>query len=568
MSADFDLVIRGGSIADGGGGEIFTADVAVSDGRIAAIGVISGAGAEEIDASDLLVTPGFVDVHTHYDGQVSWENRLSPSSDHGVTTVVTGNCGVGFAPCRPADREGLVALMAGVEDIPEVVMTEGLAWNWESFPEYLDAVAARPHDVDIAAMVPHSALRVYAMGERAVWREAATPADVARMAELVREAMASGAIGVGTSRAIQQRSVHGEPIPTVGAAEEELLGIMQPIAEAGGVFQLLSDFEQYRDVEGEFAMMRRLVERTGVPMSFTLNQRHSHPEGWRQLLALLAEANAAGLPMLGQVLGRPTGLLLGHELSTTPFDTSPTYAALKALPLSDKLSHLRREDVRSAVIAEASADPGRSLEQMFELDTSVDYEPVLSESIAAKAARAGKMPYAYAYDLLLEEGGRKIIFDPAQNYADGSLSAPYEMMCDPNTILGLGDGGAHYGLICDASFPTTMLTYWVRDRVRGPRLPLEAVVKKLTSDTATAVGLRDRGRLAAGYKADLNLIDHSALTLEKPSVVYDLPAGGRRIVQKARGYRATIVSGKVTYRDGVETGALPGQVVRGPRHMG
>jgi N-acyl-D-aspartate/D-glutamate deacylase len=563
--AAYDLVIRNGMVADGSGAPLFQADIAVTAGRISVVGKVAAVGAEELDARGMLVTPGFIDIHTHYDGQVTWEDRLSPSSGHGVTTVVTGNCGVGFAPCRPGDRDDLVELMAGVEDIPEVVMAEGLPWNWESFPGYLDAVAARPHDVDIAAMIPHSALRVYAMGQRAIDREAATPDDIARMAGVVREAMAAGAIGLGTSRAIQQKSVRGEPIPTVGAAESELAGILAPVGEAGGVFQALSDFDTFKDVEGEFAMFRRLVCGAGVPMSFTLNQKHHDPDGWRQLLALTEQANEDGLPIKAQVLGRPTGLLLGFELTMSPFDRCPSYRALAELSFDDKIVALRRPEVRAAIISEAQAEPGRSLQGMFELDDTVDYEPVPEANVEVRASQMGLDPYTYVYDLLLEEAGHKILFAPAQNFASGSLDPSYEMMVHRDTLLGLGDGGAHCGLICDASWPTTMISYWTRERTRGPRLELPEVVRMMTSTNADAVGLRDRGRIAPGYKADINVIDYDNLRLQRPEAVYDLPSGGRRLFQRADGYAATIVSGIVTYRGGDATGGLPGQVVRGPQ---
>ncbi|MBV9996637.1 MAG: amidohydrolase family protein [Caulobacteraceae bacterium] len=563
MTSEFDLVIRAGAVADGSGGQIFEADVAVNDGKIAAVGPrLAGRGAEELDARGLLVTPGFVDVHTHYDGQVTWESRMAPSSDHGVTTIVTGNCGVGFAPCRPEDHENLVALMAGVEDIPEIVMAEGLPWTWESFPDYLAAVDARPHDVDVAAMLPHSALRLYVMGERAVRREPATPADIAQMAELAASAMAAGAIGFGTSRAIQQRSIRGEPIPTVGAAEDELLGVLRSVASAGGVFQALSDFEQYKNVEGEFAMFRRLVREAGCPMSFTLHQKHNDPEGWRRLLALTEEANQDGLPIRAQVLPRPTGLLHGFELSMTPFSRCPTYAAVNRLPFEAKLAELRKPSVRAAILDEVEADRRPWWNQRFELADPPDYEPDPSESLAARAAREGTTPAALAYEILLKDGGRRLIFEPAQEYAYGSLAASYEMMRHPDTIIGLGDGGAHVGIVCDASYPTTMLAHWTRDRSRGPKLELGEAVRKLSAQTATAVGLRDRGRIAPGLKADLNVIDYDRLRMGAPRVVYDLPAGGRRLVQKASGYRATIVAGAITYREGAAAGPLPGKLVR------
>ncbi|MET0577342.1 MAG: amidohydrolase family protein [Ilumatobacteraceae bacterium] len=564
MASEHDLVIRRGTIVDGTGAEPFEADVALAGGRIVAVGADLTRGREEIDAAGMLVTPGFVDIHTHYDGQVIWEDRLTPSSDHGVTTIVTGNCGVGFAPCRPEDHDELIELMAGVEDIPEVVMTEGLSWAWESFPEYLDAVDSRPHDLDIAAMLPHSALRVYVMGARAVNREPATPDDIAQMAALTKEAIEAGAVGFGTSRALQQRSSKGEPIPTVRAAEDELRAILGAMAECGsGVFQLLSDFFQFDDVDGEFAMLRRIVEQTGRPMSFTLNQKHSMPDGWRRLLELTTEAAADGVPIKAQVLGRPTGLMLGHDLTVSPFAKSATYAELSTLPLGERVEEMRHTDVRARILDELDAEPSSSWDQRYLLEDPPNYEPEPSASFAAQAARAGTTPQAVAYDALLEDGGRRLILQPFQNYAAGSLDACYEMLQHPSTVLGLGDGGAHCGLVCDASYPTTMLAYWTRDRTRGPRLSVPDVVQSLTSSTASTVGLRDRGVVAPGYRADINVIDYDRLQARLPQVVRDLPAGGRRIVQKANGYVATVVAGTVTARDGESTGALPGRLVRG-----
>ncbi len=565
MGRPYDLVIRNGCIADGTGSEVFSADIAIVDGTIAAVGPGLPPGRSEFDAAGLLVTPGFVDVHTHYDGQVTWESRMTPSSDHGVTTVVTGNCGVGFAPCRPADHDELVDLMAGVEDIPEVVMTEGLDWTWVSFAEYLDRVDAQAHDVDVAALVPHSALRVFVMGDRAVRRETATPADVAEMARLTREALAAGAIGFGTSRAIQQRSAHGEPIPTVRAAEDELRGILDAMAEVGtGVFQALSDFELYESVDAEFGMFRRLVTETGRPMSFTLNQRPDYPEGWHDLLGRTERATSDGLPIKGQVLGRPAGILLGHDLTRSPFSVCPTFAALGGLPLGQKIAQLRRPDVRENILAESIALEQRRWETVFELTDPPDYEPdPSSSSIAARATSAGVTPAEFAYDLLLQDDGQRLFLHATQNYLEGSLRACHEMLSSPSTILGLGDGGAHLGLICDASWPTTMLAHWSRDRSRGPKLELVSVVKAMTSEAADAVGLRDRGRIAPGYKADVNVIDYGRVRLRAPYVVHDLPAGGRRILQQADGYVATFVSGTMTHRDGQPTGNFPGRVVRG-----
>jgi len=573
MAHDYDLVIRGGTVVDGSGGAPFEADVAVVGGRIAAVGAGLARGTEEISAKGHIVTPGFVDIHTHYDGQVTWERRLSPSSDHGVTTVVTGNCGVGFAPCRAEDHDELIALMAGVEDIPEVVMADGLPWTWESFPDYLAAVDSQPHDADIGALLPHSALRVYVMGQRAVNREPATKADRDRMAELTCEAMQAGALGFGTSRAIQQKSIRGQPIPTVGAAEDELRAILMAMASTGrGVFQALSDFEQFRSVDAEFAMFRRLVGESGRPMSFTLNQKHSDPDGWRRLLELTHEANADGLTIRGQVLGRPTGLLLGHELTLNPFVHCPSYEALAKMPLDRRIAELRKPQMRAALLGELAqtdhmkrTQSVRDWTRMFELSNPPNYEPTPEESVATKALARGVSPAELAYDLLLEDGGRRVMLLTAQNYAGYSLEDSLDMMRGPHTILGLGDGGAHCGLVCDASYPTTMLAYWTRDRVRGDRLPMPEVVKKLSADTAGAVGLNDRGHVARGFRADLNVIDYDGLQLHAPEAIYDMPTGGRRIVQRAQGYVATIVDGQTTYRDGKATGALPGRIVPGPQ---
>ena len=385
-----DLVIRGGTIADGTGAALFDADVAVHHGKIVDVGRDLPAGIEELDARGKLVTPGFVDVHTHYDGQVTWESRMTPSSEHGVTTIVTGNCGVGFAPCRIDDHDRLIALMAGVEDIPEVVMTEGLPWNWESFPEYLDAVESRPHDIDIAAMLPHSALRVYVMGERAIAREEATPDDIARMSELTTQAIQAGALGFGTSRALQQRSITGEPIPSVRAAEAELLGILQGMGNAGGgVFQLLSDFFEFTDIDGEFEMIRRLVAETRLPTSFTVNQKHNKPDGWRRLLDLTEQASREGLPIKAQVLGRPTGLLLGHDLTANPFSGCPSYAAIATLPLAAKVTELRRTELRQRLLDEAANGPIGAWQYRFELGDPPCYEPRREDSIAARASQLG-----------------------------------------------------------------------------------------------------------------------------------------------------------------------------------
>jgi len=565
MSRIFDLVVRGGTVIDGMGGDAFSADIAVKGGRIAAVGQIRETGAIEIDAAGLLVTPGFIDIHTHYDGQATWSDRLTPSSLHGVTTVVMGNCGVGFAPCRAEDRNCLVDLMAGVEDVPEAVMAEGLRWDWESFPQYLDAVARRRHDVEIAAMVPHAALRVYVMGARALAREPATPADVDDMAVLLREAMAAGAIGLGTSRALQHRGRSGATIPSAAADEAELLGLLQVVAEARGIFQINSNMGEAAQAERDFQILRRLCSATGVPISYSLFQKHRDPEGWRAALRLSEQACADGLPIRAQVLGRPTGVLLGHRLSMTPFDDCSTYAAIATWPVNEKLSALRQPAIREAIVLEAGATEQARYHHMFEVADDIDYEPCPEASLAAIAAGRGVPPAEIAYDILIEGNGDGILLEAIQNYAGGSLDACYDMMKSPHVLLGLADGGAHYGLICDASYPTTMLAHWTRDRPRGPTFDLPGMVRRLTSANAEAVRLRDRGRIAYGYRADLNIIDYDRLRLRRPEILFDLPAGGRRIGQQADGYVATVVGGRVTYKDGEPSGALPGRLVRGPQ---
>lgn len=568
MTAQFDLVIRGGTVVDGSGAAAVTADVAIRDGRIAEVGRVSGAGREEIAADGLLVTPGFVDIHTHYDGQATWDSRLAPSSWHGVTTAVMGNCGVGFAPCRPADQDRLIRLMEGVEDIPGVVLTEGLRWNWESFPQFLDALEERPHDIDFAAQLPHGALRVYVMGERGANREAATPEDIAAMADLARQAMDAGALGFTTSRTLNHQTSDGKPTPTLTAAAEELLGIAMGLKAANkGVLQFVTDF---KDGKLEFAMLRRLVAESGRPLSVSLAQPESSPDGWKKLLGWIGEAADAGLPMRAQVAGRPVGIMLGLDATLNPFVAHPSFKALTDLPLAEKVARMRDPELRAKLLAEAP-DPShpfmeavlQNFEKTFLLGDPPNYEQDPSQSLGAQARALGMKPEELAYDLLLEDDGRAMLYFPFLNYADNSLEPSLAMMKHPNSILGLGDGGAHLGTICDASFSTHMLTHWTRDRTRGERLSIPEVVQWHTRDTASAVGLNDRGLLMPGYKADVNVIDYDRLRLKPPRMVHDLPAGGRRLMQEAEGYRYAVVSGQVTYADGQATDALPGRLVRG-----
>jgi len=568
MERAWDLVIRGGSLVDGAGGAPFEADVAIKDGRIAEVGKVRGAGVEEIDAKGLLVTPGFVDIHTHYDGQATWDQRMQPSSWHGVTTVVMGNCGVGFAPCRPADHDRLVRLMEGVEDIPFPVLSEGLPWNWESFPDYLDSLAGRSFDVDIGAQLPHAALRVYVMGERGANREDATEADIAAMAAIAKGAVEAGALGFSTSRTLNHRTSDGQPTPTLTASEEELTGIALGLKAAGrGVLQFVSDFA---DPEAEFAMLRRIVERSGRPLSFSLVQNPREPRQWRTLLARLEEAAAAGLPMRAQVCGRPVGILFGLELTLNPFTHYPSYREIAGLPLAERAARLADPAFRARLLAEGNegspafaANMTQNWKIMFLMGETPDYEQTPDRTVAALAAARGVSPEELALDHMLTHGGRGMLYLPFLNYADGSLDPSFAMLTDRNTVPGLSDGGAHVGMICDGSFPTSNLTHWTRDRTRGERLSLEAMVRMQTHDTAAALGLYDRGLIAPSYRADLNVIDYGRLSLKAPAVAYDLPAGGRRLVQRAEGYVATLVAGQVTYRDGEPTGALPGRLLRG-----
>jgi N-acyl-D-aspartate/D-glutamate deacylase len=571
MAHAFDLVIRNGTMVDGRGGEPVEADVAVTDGKIAAVGRVSGAGREEIDARGLLVTPGFVDLHTHYDGQAIWSERLSPSSSHGVTTVVAGNCGVGFAPCRPADHGLLVRVMEGVEDIPEIVMTEGLAWDWETFPQYLDAVDRRSRDIDIATQLPHSALRVYVMGERGAAREPATAEDRARMQAIAVEAIEAGALGFATSRLFIHRTRDGDPIPSYEAAESELQSIADALKSLDrGVLQFVlgSPSSPFAD---ELAMVSRVAKSSGRPASFSLAQDPAHPEGWRKALAQVAALNAEGCRIRAQVFPRPIGLLVGHDLSVNPFSLCPSYQPLAKMPLSARMIELRRPELRARLLVEDAMNPlsplamlGRSFDRMFPVSDPPNYEPRLEDSIASQAARLGLTPRELAYDLLLEEDGRAMLYVALANYANGSLEAVYEMLNDSNTVLGLGDGGAHYGMISDASYPTYLLSHWTRDRA-GRKISVAKAVRALAQETAATVGLQDRGILAPGYKADINVIDYDRLTVRKPRVATDLPAGGRRLLQDAEGFAATIVSGVPVMREGKPTGALPGKLVRGAK---
>ena len=562
------LVIRNGTIVDGSGGDSYEADLAVSEGKIAAIGDNIPKGAEEIDARGRLVTPGFVDVHTHYDAQVTWSDRLSPSSWNGATTVLFGNCGVGFAPCREDQHDMLINLMEGVEDIPEVVLNEGLPWNWHSFPDFLDAVAARSYDVDVAAQVPHAALRVYVMGQRGADREPATERDRQRMAELTVEGLHAGALGFSTSRTLNHRSADGKHIPTLRAEEAELTAIAHGMREAGtGWMQIVSDFE---DQDDEIRLFRRLAKESGRPVTISLLQSDTRPGGWRELMTQIDEANAEGLRITAQVRSRPTSVLLGLELSQNPFMGRPSYKRIAHLPFPERLAQLRQPEFRARILAEAFEGSRRAKrverwDRMYPLGDPPDYEPTAESSIAARAAREGRSPEEVVYDLLTEGDGKGILYLPVTNYAGGNLDVVREMIAAPNSLLGLGDGGAHVGIMCDATATSYTLTHWTRDRGRGALFPVSWAIRRLSADNAAAIGLNDRGLLRAGMKADINILDYDRLRLRRPEIVYDLPAGGKRLIQRTDGFDATIVSGAVVYRHGEATGALPGRLIRGTR---
>jgi len=563
-----DLVIRGGTLVDGTGAPPAEADVAIEGGRITEIGRVAARGREEIDARGRIVSPGFVDIHTHYDGQAVWDSHLAPSAWHGVTTAVMGNCGVGFAPCRAADREKLIELMEGVEDIPGPILHEGLDWRWETFPEYLDALDAKPRDIDICALLPHGALRVHVMGERGLALENANQGDIARMRVLTAEAVRAGAFGVSTSRTISHRTLKGDPTPTLRAQEEELRGLALGLRDGGGgLLELVSDWNT-PDPTTEFAIVRRVVEATGQPVLFSLTARHDRTTAWHELLAMSDAAAAKGLPIRPVFPPRPIGILLGLQGSQNPFSGCPSYKAVAHLPAPERAAAMRDEALRARILSEDRVAGSNfplitrlSFERMFPFGDPPDYAPPREASIAAMAARQGRSAEEVAYDLLVADDGAGFIFAPLTNFADYTLGASAECLRHPNTIVGLSDGGAHVGFISDGSFPTFLLTYWARDGKEAV-FPVEEIVRRLTSDTARAAGLSDRGVLRAGMKADVNVFDLAALSLDAPRMVADLPAGGRRLLQRARGYGATVVAGQVTYRDGEATGALPGRLVR------
>lgn len=567
-----DLVIRNGTVVDGTGTPPRTADVAIDDGRVTIVGDVSDPGREEIDASGLLVTPGFVDIHTHYDGQVVWDPEVTPSSWHGVTTVVMGNCGVGFAPVKPDRHEFLISVMEGVEDIPGAALSEGVPFNWESFPEYLDAIEAIPHTVDIGTQMPHSALRTYVMGDRGRDHEtAASDDEIAEMTRLTEEALDAGSLGFTTSRTINHRDKDGNQIPTLTSAPKELLGISSALATKGfGHIEIVSDFV---DLDLEFEIFKGMAEASGGPLSILLNQFDEAPDQWREVLERIDAARSDGHDLAAQVAIRPVSLLLGLQSSMHPFITCPTYRSeLADLDLDERVEKMRNPRTRAALIDEhagrtrgMSGTIAQSFHKMFPLGDPPDYEPRPEHSIQGLAEAASIEPVDMVYDKLLERDGREMMLFPLGNFSEGNHDVLREMNLAEGTVMGLSDGGAHCGVVCDASFPTYMLTHWARDRQRGERIPVEYLVQRQSRDTARQVGLDDRGTLEPGMLADVNILDFDGLTLRAPEMVFDLPAGGRRLVQRAEGYVATIKSGVVTYRDGHSTGEMPGNLIRGPQ---
>jgi N-acyl-D-aspartate/D-glutamate deacylase len=568
-----DFVIRGGKIIDGTGNAGFSGDVAISGGRIAAVGGKQGPGKREIDADGLMVTPGWVDVHTHYDGQAMWDPLLAPSCWHGVTTVMFGNCGVGFAPVKKEHRGALMDLMEGVEEIPNPVLAAGLSWEWETFPQFMDELERRPRAIDICAQAAHLPTRVYVMGDRAVRREPATPDDNAKIRDLTVEALRSGAFGFTTSRTDSHKTPDGDMVPSRDADDHELLGIGQALGITGtGAFGMNSDFD---DEEFELRWIRKQAQSTGRPVWYLLTDRYADPERWKRLIKATHEMRAHGLPVTAQMAGRPIGVMMGIGTALNPFTVRPSYKKLESLPIEEQRRRLRDPEVRREILADVPSDTeieklaqfrqvvAKKFDKFFTMGNPPDYEPGPEKSVAAIAQREGRTPEEVAYDYMLEDG--QYLYFPVVNYVTGDHEPIYQMLNDPACLLGLSDGGAHCTSIVDSGVPTFMLTHWSRDRSRGPKLPVEMLIKRQTSETADFFGLSDRGRLTPGLRADINIIDYDKLQVQKPELVHDMPANGRRFVQKVDGYEATFVAGTQIFERGTHTGALPGKLVRDGR---
>ncbi|WP_062342634.1 amidohydrolase family protein [Novosphingobium sp. CCH12-A3] len=570
----YDMIIRNGTIVDGTGAPRFTGDVAVKNGLIAAVGTVRGDAAEEIDATGRVVAPGWVDVHTHYDGQATWDAEMAPSSWHGVTTVVMGNCGVGFAPAAPDRHDWLIGLMEGVEDIPGTALAEGMTWDWETFPEYLDALEKMPRAVDIGTHVPHGAVRAYVLGDREKPGAIPTEDDIRKMAEIVEEGVRAGALGFSTSRTVIHKSVDGEVVPGTTATAEELIEIGRAMGRVGhGVFEMASDMRREWD---EFGWMGALSRETGLPVTYAALQSIAKELPLEEQIAEMRRQNAQGANIVAQIALRGNGVIMAWQGTIHPFRFRPSYVAIADLPWKEQLAHLKDPAFREKVLSEANEYPESDIigllmmisqgwHNQFIMDDGFDYEPQAEASVLARAKSAGVAPDAYAYDKLMENDGTGFIYLPILNYADGNLDFLEALQASEDTVNSLSDGGAHCGTICDAASPTFMLQHWVRDRQRGGRISLEHAVKRQCHDTARLYGLDDRGILAPGYLADINIIDFDNIKLLKPWLAFDLPAGGKRLLQKAEGYDYTIKGGKVTFRKGEWTGATPGVLIRGPQ---
>jgi N-acyl-D-amino-acid deacylase len=572
-----DMVIRNGTIVDGTGAAAFTGDIAIDSGRISAVATAAGPkigpGREEVDATGLHVTPGFVDIHTHYDGQATWDSEMAPSSWHGVTTVVMGNCGVGFAPAKPDKHDWLIGLMEGVEDIPGTALAEGMTWDWETFPEYMDALAKRRRTIDVATHVPHGAVRAYVMGERGARNEAPTEHEIAQMSAIVEDGLKAGALGFSTSRTVLHKSIDGELVPGTTATKEELIGIGRAVARAGhGVFEMASDLRREWD---EFGWMGALSQETGLPVTFAMLQSIAKELPWEEQMAETAKWNAAGANIVAQIALRGNGILMAWRGTVHPFKFKPSWAAIDAAPWAEQWARISDPAWKAKLLAEPNVIPESDIAGLlqvvtqgfamhYEMGADFNYEPTAADSIAARAAAAGKSPAEYTYDLLSADGGTGFIYFPILNYADGNLDFVEGLLHRDDVVISLSDGGAHCGTICDAASPTFLLQHWVRDRTRGT-IAIENAIRRQCSDTARLYGMHDRGELRPGLLADINLIDMKALKLGAPWMAFDLPAGGKRLLQKAVGYVMTIKNGEVTFRNGTMTGALPGTLVRGPQ---